>query len=138
MPHRRLIRKIESYGINGNILKWIKGFLGDRRQTVKVNDVTSEKRTVRSGIPQGSVLGPLLFIIYINDLPEHVLSEMYLFADDTKLMKKVELREDSFFFQNDIDVMLKRSDDWQSCHSSACDRTHEISHNFPGTPAIIL
>ena len=89
VPHRRLLRKIKSYGIKDNILKWLNGFLKNRRQTFKVNGAVSGEKAVCCGIPQGSVLGPLLFVIYINDLPEHVTSQMYLFADDTKLMKRV-------------------------------------------------
>ena len=95
VPHRRLIVKLESYGINGNILNWIKAFLSRRSQVVKVNGADSESTAVLSGIPQGSVLGPLLFAIYINDLPEAVTSDALLFADDTKLYRQITSREDA-------------------------------------------
>ena len=66
VPHKRLLHKIEAYGITGNILIWIEAFLTDRTQTVKVREATSDFASVLSGIPQGSVLGPILFIIYLK------------------------------------------------------------------------
>jgi hypothetical protein len=134
VPHRRLMRKIESYGIKGNLLNWIKGFLSGRSQRVKVNNIASEEGDVLSGIPQGSVLGPLLFIIYINDLPDHVLNEMYLFADDTKLLKKVATYDDAIILQNDIDAMQKWSNDWllkfhpDKCHVLTLGKFNNIKY----------
>ena len=69
----------------GDILKWIKGFLDNRKQTVVINGISSDSITVSSGVPQGSVLGPILFLAYINDLPEQVRSRVRLFADDTAM-----------------------------------------------------
>lgn len=89
VPHRRLLEKVRSYGITGHTWEWLRGFLTDRRQRVTVMGQTSPWHPVRSGVPQGSVLGPVLFAIYINDLPEQVSSKLYLFADDTKMHKKV-------------------------------------------------
>ena len=113
VPHRRLINKVESYGIKGEILGWITAFLSNKTQQVTVNGESSEFKKVTSGIPQGSVLGPLLFIIFINDLPEQVNSECYLFADDTKIFREIKGPDDHTILQNDINTMLDWADKWQ-------------------------
>lgn len=91
VPHIRLLSKLNSYGFNTYILNWIKSFLCFRTQRVKVNGILSSPRKVLSGIPQGTILGPVLFIIYINDLPDVCkgLCNMYLFADDAKLYREI-------------------------------------------------
>ena len=121
VPHCRLLKKLESYGIKGKLLKWIEGFLKDRYQTVKVNGAESNISEVLSGIPQGSVLGPLLFVMFINDLPDEVLSDMYLFADDTKILKKVDSKTDALQLQSDINAMERWSNNWLlSFHPDKC------------------
>ena len=85
VPHRRLLNKLRGYGISSKISNWIENFLSNRQQQVVVNGSTSKWIQVTSGIPQGSVLGPILFVIYINDIAEQLESEIYLFADDTNL-----------------------------------------------------
>jgi len=76
VPHARLLLKLQAYGINGKLLDWFKSFLTDRYQSVKVNGSLSCWERVRSGIPQGSVLGSLLFALYVNELPSPVSSKL--------------------------------------------------------------
>ena len=87
VPHKRLIYKLSKYGITGNLLHWISNFLSKRRQYVRVNLALSEEKSVISGVPQRSILGPILFIFYTNDLPTDVIAKLLLFADDAKLIK---------------------------------------------------
>ena len=84
VPHKRLIKKLEGYGVHDNVLKWIEDFLSDRTQYVSVNGEKSNSMPVTSGVPQGSVLGPVLFIYFINDMPNVTKEDMNLFADDAK------------------------------------------------------
>ena len=84
VPHERLLLKVENHGIKGNALKWIRDFLSNRQQRVVINGTHSAWAPVTSGIPQGSVLGPLLFVIFVNDMPDVMKSFLCMFADDAK------------------------------------------------------
>ena len=97
VPHKRLIKKLEGYGIKGILLEWFKNFLNGRQQRVVINGKTSDWTNVLSGIPQGSILGPILFIIFINDLPGVVGNVCKLFADDCKLYKNIKGDISRFF-----------------------------------------
>lgn len=98
--HEKLLYKLHFYGIRGQTLKWIKGFLDNRSQSVVVNGSSSSSIPVSSGVPQGSVLGPLLFLIYINDLPEYVKSsKVRLFADDTAIYLSLTVASHSSLLQ---------------------------------------
>ena len=113
VPHKRLLHKLKRYGINGNAVNWITAFLTDRRQRIQVNGTYSDWATVLSGIPQGSVLGPLLFVIYINDLPDIPKNSItYLFADDTKIYKEVRGRNDCDALQEDLRALQEWSNKW--------------------------
>ncbi|XP_071941051.1 uncharacterized protein [Antedon mediterranea] len=113
VPHKRLINKLKAYGIGGNLVQWIEAFLTNRSQVVVVNGVRSNSKRVTSGIPQGSVLGPLLFNLYINDLPDQIDSEITIFADDTKIFRKINNLDDAKKLQEDIDKLFKWSIKWQ-------------------------
>ena len=122
VPHRRLVSKVKAHGISGNTLNWIQDFLSNRTQRVIINGTQSEDRTVTSGIPQGSVLGPILFVLYINDLPSRVKSEIRLFADDTKLFTRSDIDGATDTLQEDLDLLQNWSEQWllrfhpEKCH----------------------
>ncbi len=112
VPHNRLISKLKAYGIGENIIEWIKAFLSDRYQSVAVNGTYSNPVEVTSGIPQGSVLGPLLFVIYINDMPDNINSDIYLFADDTKIFNNTSQIENVKTIQEDLNKLNNWSKKW--------------------------
>ena len=134
VPHRRLLGKLQAYGIEGNTLHWIKGFLEDRTQEVVVNGTKSDVGKVLSGIPQGTVLGPVLFVVYINDLLDNISSNGLMFADDTKIFRQVASSEDSKRLQQDLDRLEKWSDTWQlhfntdKCHVLTLGNFENIDH----------
>jgi hypothetical protein len=112
VPHRRLISKLKAFGINSNIVNWVQDFLSDRKHRVKVNGKHSKWGRVTSGIPQGSVLGPILFLLFINDLPDfcEMESESYLFADDAKLFKHITTQQHHI----DLQCSLDRLQQWSN------------------------
>ena len=110
VPHKRLLGKLHAYEIRGRLLDWIPAFLLDRRQRVVIQGSKSEWAPVTSGIPQGSVLGPTLFTLFVNDMPQQVSSCVKLFADDTKLYRRV--TNGSTELQADIDALVKWSKEW--------------------------
>ena len=101
-----------SYGITGNALDWVKGFLKDRKQRVVIGSNYSDWKSVISGVPQGSVLGPALFLIFTNNLPQIVKSFVVLFADDTKIFNIVNEPGERDIIQQDINVLSEWSDKW--------------------------
>ena len=113
VPHSRLAAKLESSGVGGKVLCWIKNWLLDRRQKVGIRGKYSSWAEVISGVPQGSVLGPLLFLIYINDIDEGILSKISKFADDTKLCREIGSELDAKILQEDLKRLSQWSEDWQ-------------------------
>lgn len=112
VPHKLLINKMKSYNLNPTIVKWVTDFLSKRSQRVIVSGVSSEPIKVTSGVPQGSVIGPKLFLLYINDLPDHLTCSVSLYADDTLLFQPVNSVNDSLSFQNNINLISSWSDKW--------------------------
>lgn len=103
VDHRILSAKLAAYGIHGNLLRWLISYLSNRSQIVAVKGFLSKPVELTSGVPQGSHLGPLLFIIFINDLVEHISSEVLLYADDLKLFRVVNGVNDCLMLQRDLD-----------------------------------
>ena len=93
--HEGLIYKLKTYGIDGKLLKLLENYLTDRQQRVVLNGQTSSWQNIYAGVPQGSVLGPLLFLIYINDLPDGLASMCKIFVDDTSLFSKLNDKSNS-------------------------------------------
>ena len=111
-PHELLKSKLFSYGIGGKTLEWINAFLCFRQQRVVVNGVKSDWAPVVSGVPQGTVLGPLLFSLYINDIPVGIDSQIRLFADDCVCYREIKTVEDTLKLQKDIDLLGSWARKW--------------------------
>jgi len=112
VPHKRLIKKLAAYNIHEKIINWITYYLSERKQYVEISGMKSEWESVSSGIPQGSVLGPLLFLIYINDLPDGIESTIYMYADDTKLYREINSPDDHIILQKDLEKLCIWSEKW--------------------------
>ena len=110
--HIRLLSKLHSYGFRDPLLGWTKSSLIGRRQRVCVHDTVSSWHNITSGIPQGSVLGPVLFLLYINDLRDTVASNVYMFADNAKIYRLMTSHEDTTILQNDLDCLQSWSAKW--------------------------
>ena len=134
VPHRRLLEKLSAYGMDGEILNWIRSFLHGRKHEVMVNGSRSDADNVISGVPQGTVLGPILFVIYINDLLDNIKSEGLMFADDTKIFRLISSYEDAVELQEDISKLEKWADKWQlrfnydKCHILTLGKFENIHH----------
>ena len=113
VPHQRLIMKLKHYGISSCLLSWLSSFLMCRTQRVILEGEASVPVEVDSGVPQGTVLGPLLFLLYINDLPDGIRSTTRLFADDALVYRTVSSAADSDALQADLDQLSKWQQVWQ-------------------------
>ncbi|BHF83520.1 hypothetical protein SprV_0902666300 [Sparganum proliferum] len=112
VPHQRLLHKLSRIGVRGNLLKSIQSFLLDRTQTVYVGGQQSMEVAVESGVPQGSVLGPTLFIIYINDCVREMDCGVAMFADDIKLWSIIRTADDEEHLQANLNRLQQWSKDW--------------------------
>ena len=113
VPHKRLLSKLAFYGITGNTKNWIKSFLSHRKQRVSVNGALLDNTCVTSGVPQGSVLGPVLFLLYINDINNNIQSPIRLFADDSIIYRKIKSETDNSILQSDLIQLQTWSNKWQ-------------------------
>ena len=113
VPHQRLLYKLSTYGIPDYTLLWIKDFLSNRTQVTVVDGHSSQSCSVTSGVPQGSVLGPLLFLLYINDLPHDITASIRLFADDCIMYLGLSSMESPQLLQDDLNTLSKWAETWQ-------------------------
>ena len=133
VPKERLLEKLRAHGIGGQILRWIRNWLTDRQQRVVLNGKKSGWEMVLSGVPQGSVLGPLLFMIFINDLNDAALKAEFLkkFADDTKLGGKVSTVEERAALQEALNGLCSWAATWgMDFNVKKCKVLH-VGHNNP-------
>ena len=110
--HSLLLHKLHHYGVRGQVNRWIADFLQDWKQAVVVDGAKSDFVAVISGVPQGSVLGPSLFLVYINDLPGTVSSPVPLFADDTAIYRPITSGQDQTQIQNDLQQLETWEKSW--------------------------
>ena len=113
VPHARLYQKLSHYGVRGSILSWLKAFLTDRSQYVILHNMKSYATSVLSGVPQGTVLAPLLFLMHINDLPMCVQNKVRLYADDALIYLYINSKDDCISLQKDLTALEQWSHKWQ-------------------------
>ena len=113
VPHQRLLSKLSAYGIDGNLLAWFSSFLSNRIQRVVCDGEVSDSKQVLSGVPQGTVLGPLLFLLYVNDIPTNINSTIRLFADDCLVYRKTNNHSDQQVLQDDLNKLEQWQNKWQ-------------------------
>lgn len=142
VSHPLLLHKLTLYGISGKLLNWLRAYVTDRKQRTVVEGEQSDWLPVSSGVPQGSILGPLLFILFINDLPECVLSSLKLFADDAKCYRSITSISDCHILQADLDSLAGWCKKWDldfshhKCVSMSVTRSkkmHVFNYFLEGT-----
>eukprot|EP00057_Strongylocentrotus_purpuratus_P003633 XP_003727036.1 PREDICTED: RNA-directed DNA polymerase from mobile element jockey-like [Strongylocentrotus purpuratus] len=137
VAHQRLLKKIAHYGIRDETNGWIQTWLTTRTQRVVIDGEASSTVHVDSGVPQGTVLGPLMFLLYINDIRDNINSSIKLFADDCLIFREIKTTEDTTTLQKDLDTLNKWTEDWQmnfnskKCHTLRVHRKREpIIHSY--------
>ena len=125
-----LVTKLMGYGVDGQLLLWIKSFLQGRKMRVEVRGYHSDWVQVTTGVPQGSLLGPLLCLLFINDIPEWIRSNVKMFTDDTKVWTTISAMEDGQVLQEDLDNIMSWSDKWKVGFNPEKCKVMHIGHSF--------
>jgi hypothetical protein len=142
VPHERLLQKMQYYGIEDKVCTWVRSFLTGRQQRVIIDGSPSSYLPVTSGVPQGTVLGPILFLLFINDISDNISSTTRLFADDCLLYRTINSPQDHIILQQDLDHLLQWADVWQmkfnatKCFAMATSLSNKPSvfqYNISGT-----
>jgi hypothetical protein len=122
ISHSLLTHKLDHYGIKGKTNRWIQNFLAERKQVVVVEGEKSDSINVESGVPEGSVFGPSLFLFYINDMPEGICSRVRLFADDTIVYLTITSDTDADYLQEDLEKLAEWEGKWKMAfHPDKCN-----------------
>ena len=128
--HRGLLHKLSSVGFKSKVLSWLSSYLSERRQRVVLNGQASEWTVVEAGVPQGSILGPLLFLLYINDIVNEIRSNIRLFADDTSLYIIVDTPDNAAEIMNtDLHSIYRWSEEWLVDFNASKTFTMTVSRN---------
>ena len=130
VPHERLLLKLKNNGIDGCLLNWLRHFLTGRKQSVIVRGTCSDWSNVTSGTPQGTIVGPLLFLLYINDITESVLSTIKLYADETKIYREIiDPIRDPQLLQADLTSLTEWARKWQLRFNADKCESMRITHS---------
>ena len=136
VSHRALINKLRKFNIDGDLLEWFINYLSNRKQRVTIDGVSSDWKDVLAGVPQGSILGPLLFLIFINDVTENINSIIRLFADDTSLLlPSIDLSTDLDVLQRDLDKIHQWAQKWAVNFNS--DKTKTLLISRRSSPTVV-
>lgn len=139
VSHLKLLYKLSQYGIRGQLNKWVSSFLSNRAQSVVLDGARSEDISVTSGVPQGSVLGPLLFAVFINDLPSVVSSHVRLFADDCIIYRTIKKDGDALALQEDLNQLQSWAQQWSmSFHPEKCELLRITNKRQPTKTSYVM
>ena len=130
VPHERLLCKLERHGIDGSALQWFCNFLTGRMQRVVLRGTCSSWSPVLSGVPQGTILGPALFILYVNDISSGISSTVKLYADDTKVYREIsDIARDTSILQSDLFHLRNWSEVWKLNFNAKKCEIMQVTHN---------
>ena len=138
VSHNLLLYKLHQFGISGQLLMWFKSYLTDRHQRVVLNSATCDWLPVTSGVPQGSLLGPLLFLFYINDMPDSLEngSDIALFADNINVYRPIDSSSSGCLLQQDLTRLQEWSSNWKMAFNAEKCKVICISRKRSSTSAL--